>query len=298
MSNARFWWQIPVGAAAAWWFPLLLLATCAQVRRFVRRRAPTLLTVVMVSTVALTAFQFSLPVLALLKPPLDPSIQIDRETYFSLSVLDEPVVGRDTANVQREYLEKTNNDVVVVFGGSAGDLPNKRYPFRRDFNNNGVHFAVGTRFEWLPDTILDFGDEALPAVAIRFKFPNGRTCWVAVLSLWESGDPFSFHVNRLSLRRVGTLFRNTREAGILIADLKTPIFARYYGLLTRYGYLRNIWRGRLFEGDDPGLWYKVPLTGRQILVNRGVAVRDVSLLSLNNNSQFLQSHIEVAIRSE
>jgi hypothetical protein len=44
--------------------------------------------------------------------------------------------------------------------------------------------------------------------------------------------------------------------------------------------------------------YKVPLNGRQILVNRGVVVRDASVVSLNNNSQFLQSRIELGIRSE
>lgn len=296
-SNARFWWQIPIGAAAPWWFPILLLAACAQIRRFVSGRAPSLLTLIMVATVSVSAYQFSQPVFGLLKAPLDSSIPVDKDTYFSLSVLDEPVQGGSTPT-QREYLEKSNDDVVVVFGGSGADLPNKRFPFHRDFNGNGIHFSVGTRFEWLSDTVLDFGDEALPAAAIRLQLPHGRTCWIAVLSLWESGDPFSFHINRLSLRRVGTLFRNTHEAGVLITDLKTPIFARYYGLLTRYGYLRNIWRGRLFDSNDPNLLLKVPFTGRQILVNRGIAIKDASILALNNNSQFLQSRVELGIRSE
>jgi hypothetical protein len=252
----------------------------------------------MVCTVGCTTYQLSQPLLGLLKPPLDASIPIDKDTYFSLSVLDEPVAGSSAADAQREYLVQSKNDLVVVFGGSGVDIPNSRFPFRKDFNRHGIHFAVGTRFEWLPGTILDFGDESLPAAAIRFQLPNGKTCWVAVLSLWESGDPYSFHINRLSLRRVGTLFRNTTDAGILITDLKTPIFARYYWLLTRYGYLRNIWHGRLFEGHGDGLLYKVPLTGRQILVNRGVVVRDASVLSLKNNSEFLQSRVELGLRSD
>ena len=265
--NNRFWWQIPIASAALWWVPLSIGCSLLQVYRLLRREAPVIPALIGILCVGSAAAGVIQPILALSKPLPVALKESEGNPMFRFAL----VTGkRKSVSGIKNLIEPLELDGVVLSlsGPYLDELSS--FGHRRKFSLNGENLVIASRFPFAEDEILEFGDEALPGALIKVTLSSELTMAVGLLDLLPAVDPYAFHVNRTTLRRVATQFRNMNEAGLLIATLRTPIFSRFYGLLVNYGHLRSVWRDTEYSRDAARMWLEIPFLETQILVNPGI----------------------------
>lgn len=208
------------------------------------------------------------PILSLYRPLPTHLRDLSKEEKLRFAYLDGALC--DAPQLQR-LVSALHADVVLVTVKNKDSVALSSFAHNRFYPLEGGGVVVASRLSFDGEMVADFGDEALPALLVKLRTSQDTTLSISYLELLRAVDPYAFHVNRTTLRRVATQFRNMDEAGLLVTKLRTPIFSKFYGLLVNYGNVRNVWR------DTPALqsiaraWFEIPFADTQFLVNLGIS---------------------------
>jgi hypothetical protein len=286
-ANAWFWWQIPVAASTLLWVLPAACVVVVQVWRVASERSALITGIVSIVLLVSVLSKIAISCLPFVTPE---SSRLSLEGT-QLRVLYAPTHGGLEANEGAELAAQVEEGVDVVIGARDMLLGTPRleeFRYRKEVSGaDGTALMVVARYPIDPESITSFGDGTLPSVALKFRLTDESACWVALLSLRDSREPEDFQVNRVAVRRVATVFRNTDDPVVFVTDLRTPVFTKFYSILTRYLRLKNIFTGKgIVQGVSDHMFF-VPWLEQHILVRRNLPIVQSQLIPVGNGNSFM-----------
>ncbi len=266
---------------APYWLPLIAILLAYEVVRWVRVRCALLFGAGMLVVLAATLIRG----VVLLLPEWGDSQSRGNASPATLRIM----FGEHSAIPQEEEaidkaVRSLNVDLIVTSGKGhpASRLRplDTSYPYRLKTGLEGQPtFEVASRLPWDAQSIIDLGDYALPAALLRVPFGNGQSCWIGIFSLYPTTSQAQFERNKVTVRRMASFVKNLSEPVVLLADLQSSTFSRFYTMFTEQIKLVGLFEGRgLFFKTTSGRSVFTPLLQHHILVGGKVEIVAAKIL--------------------
>jgi hypothetical protein len=290
--NSHFWWQILVASYAPYWLPLIAVILPFELVRWVRQRSALFFgagIVVVLAAVLVRGIFLLLPELADGRTAEDTPRGVLR-VMFGEAPSTQLEVGAVELSVRAHEVDLFVASGAVASGAvasGAGHPPNDQtflaasHPYRLKRGSTGQSLLeVSSRLPWDSNSVLDLGEYALPAALLRIPFGEGSYCWIGILSLYAGTSQEQFEVNKVTVRRMASFVKNLSEPVIVLADLQSSTFSRFYTMFSEQIKLKGLFEGRgLLFKSETGRSIFTPMLQRHILVGRKVEIVGAKILN-------------------
>jgi hypothetical protein len=287
-NRPRFWWQELFHNATLYWLIPACIAALLLIRRMLRVRSWSWLTVV-----AVIAYVYAIASMG---------HRVRRYIHFvgwknSISTassmsglwIDSFYPDKEQA-VLEELAARFNPSVIVVSGAGsnliASSILANTHPHRVATSPSADgSIEVLSRLPYASREIVELGFNALPGGVVSLGMPDGQQVELGVLMLQPSYNKASFERNRITSRRLSALMRNSSQRRVVVGDFNATPFSMLSSIFNEQSGMHSLLFKSFFSYRLGALDMRSGISGRNVFVSRDMTSERLEYLFMPDRQE-------------